>query len=264
MSANAEDLLTRLPADILLGIGKHVLSTDLPCALGMCQVSHRLHEVLASSMAAQAERRRLRWLADLTVGHEIVDRECRTLQRNVLSDGDPWAVGPVLPTTGCSSWALRILQSAGNRGSMFIGVCDARCQCYWGLYPHTGELLRGTRSIHTGEAIPNAPPPPGFPDGHRRRVLVDSSGLPDSLHGHASGSVIEVTVDHDAGELSFAINGGRRFHALSGFPAGAALRPWVRCIKQCSTVPKDAPALLACLRFCADDGDRICLVRPYL
>ena len=260
-----EDLLTRLPNDVLVSIGSHVLGADLPCALGLCQISRRLRDVLSATLAEQAEARRLRWIAKYTVGHEIVDGDCRTLQRTPGPQNSTaaWAVGPVLPTSGCSSWALRILQSAGNRGSMFIGVCDARCECYWGLYPHTGEILRGTRSRHTGEAT-NAPPPAGYPDGHRQRVLFDESGNPASLHGHASGSTVEVHLDHDAGTLSFSINRGRRFHALSGFPPGAALRPWVRCIKQCSTVPKDAPALLACLRFCADDGDRICLVRPYL
>ena len=35
-----------------------------------------------------------------------------------------------------------------------------------------------------------------------------------------------VCFDHDAGTLSFGINGGPLQHALKGFPADAAMRPY--------------------------------------
>ena len=71
-----------------------------------------------------------------------------------------------------------------------------------------------------------APPPDGFPDGHYKQVLVDAAGKPDNLFCRADGAIVEVCLDHDAGTLSFGINGGPLQHALKGFPAGAAMRPF--------------------------------------
>ena len=34
--------------------------------------------------------------------------------------------------------------------------------------------------------------------------------------------------DADKGELSFRVDGGARVMALSGFPSGEPMRPWVR------------------------------------
>ena len=65
-----------------------------------------------------------------------------------------------------------------------------------------------------------------FPDGDRKQVLVDAEGKPDDLDGRAKGAIIEVCLDHDAGTLAFGINGGPLQHALKGFPAGAAMRPF--------------------------------------
>ena len=77
-------------------------------------------------------------------------------------------------------------------------------------------------------AFKPAPPPDGFPDGHDKQVLFDAEGKPDKLRGRANGATIEVCLDHDAGTLSFGINGGPLQHALDGFPAGAAMRPFAK------------------------------------
>ena len=59
---------------------------------------------------------------------------------------------------------------------------------------------------------------------------------------HTVGAVFEVVFDHDAGTMSFILNGGAPHLALGGFPKGAAMRPYVQCCP----------------------GDQVSLVRPFL
>ena len=47
------------------------------------------------------------------------------------------------------------------------------------------------------------------------------------MFGNVNGGVLDVCLDHDAGTLGFRLSGGPLQPALSGFPPGAALRPWV-------------------------------------
>ena len=56
-------------------------------------------------------------------------------------------------------------------------------------------------------------------------VMRDEAGQPANLAGRATGAVIEVIFDHDAGSLSYRVNDWPVFEALRGFPVGAALRP---------------------------------------
>ena len=46
------------------------------------------------------------------------------------------------------------------------------------------------------------------------------------MFGNVNGGVLDVCLDHDAGTLGFRLSGGPLQPALSGFPPGAALRPW--------------------------------------
>ena len=71
-----------------------------------------------------------------------------------------------------------------------------------------------------------APSPNGYPSGHGKQVMKDAGGQPTDLDGRAIGAVIEVLVNHDAGTLGYRVNDGPLLEALTGFPAGAALRPW--------------------------------------
>jgi len=52
--------------------------------------------------------------------------------------------------------------------------------------------------------------PPGFPDGQLTQVMKDEAGQPTDLRDRATGAVIEVLVDHDAGTLRYRINGASR------------------------------------------------------
>ena len=65
--------------------------------------------------------------------------------------------------------------------------------------------------------------PPFFvlPCDQLKQVLVDEeSGLPTNLEGRARGSIVEVTLDHEEGSLSFRLNGGPEGYKISGFPVG--------------------------------------------
>ena len=100
------------------------------------------------------------------------------------------------------------------------------------------------------------PAPLGFPDGHSTMVLAyhsytvsPSPGSSPLVHpAYGECAVIEVLLDHDAGTLAFSLNGGAPHHALSGFPKGATMRPWVRCYAD----PVHRPLY------------RLSLVRPYV
>ena len=63
-------------------------------------------------------------------------------------------------------------------------------------------------------------------DGADKKVLFN----PDDLEGRAKGAIIEVCLDHDKGTLSLGINGGPLQHVLSGFPRGAAMRPFAYAV----------------------------------
>ena len=123
------------------------------------------------------------------------------------------------------SWAVRIENCRLNTGFMFIGVCNLTGTCAWGLHPYSGMLYRVSR-LEGGAFSFDAPPPDGYPDGTRARVMVNAAGQLTNLQGRVRGAVIETIVDEQHGALSFRINGGPIVEALRGFPPGAPLREW--------------------------------------
>ena len=77
------------------------------------------------------------------------------------------------------------------------------------------------------------PPYNGYPDGDGNRLMA---GV---LRGTAEASVVEISVDADAGTVGFTVDEGGtsrglpkshvahpRRYELGGFPRGVALRPW--------------------------------------
>ena len=105
-----------------------------------------------------------------------------------------------------------------------------KLRCSWGLRLDDGRMDRYSRDAD-GQPLPgDATPQAVFPDG----IDTMDDSLTDSdtnrhladLEGRAQGALVEVTVDHDAGTLSYCINGGPRFETLRGFPPAAALRLW--------------------------------------
>jgi hypothetical protein len=234
-------LLDALPDELLHEVWRHALVAHLPSALRLRQTSRALFNRLLP-VRAESEARRLQWLPTATSRCEISDQG-RVATKYVGDGRLPWAASGLLPTEGRSAWSVRIDASVKNAGYVDVGVCDTACRNGWGLYLVTGLL--GRIALNEQEhSLRGVPPPKGWPDGHRKRLMWDDSGQPTNLRGRAEGAVIEVIVDHDTGTLSFRINGGPPILALSGFPRGAALRAWVSLF--------------------AEEPDRVSLVRPYL
>ena len=110
------------------------------------------------------------------------------------------------------------LRGATNhtRESIRIGVhkdlisLDVVGRCSWVLGLGNGRLLRYCRDANGAVVHPKLSPPPGFPDGQLTQVMKDEAGQPTDLRDRATGAVIEVLVDHDAGTLRYRINGASR------------------------------------------------------
>ena len=111
----------------------------------------------------------------------------------------------------------------------FYGFCSG----HWGNYfdPMLERNGRDLEGRFSGE-----PPPPFWPDGDGTQVLHDAHGRPSNLEGRTVGSVVKVILDREAGILAYSINGGPALTALSGFPSGAALRPWARAERRGSSI----------------------------
>ena len=122
---------------------------------------------------------------------------------------------------GTTAFSVRVDESKNNDGEVVIGVARADGSLGWGLYLGVGDLCR-----RIGPDYAPVPLPDGWPDGYGTQVMKTKAGRPTNLNGEASGAVITVCIDHDAGTLGFRVNGGPLLEALKGFPVGAALRPW--------------------------------------
>jgi hypothetical protein len=224
--------LLSLPSDERDEIFSLVLSMHLPSALRLCQTCSLLRH---AAFVAEAEARRLHWWPELSCGVEINNEGCTATQTDNEDAFDGYyrcAVGSLLPTTGNSSWRVRVdtcFEDAGGQG-LTIGVCDVQARCCWGLDVETGKLQRVSRN-NDGRAYRMAhkgtPPPTGFPKGSGRRIMKAEAGQPACLKDNANGAVVEVIFDHDEGELAYRVNGGPSLPALQGFPRGGQLRSCV-------------------------------------
>ena len=223
--------LLTLPEELTLEITYRCASVRDGARL--TQACSALHAQQAAHWISSMSRiLRLEWDPAFTKQHTISNE--RTLLRYYSHGGTPWAAGKaVLPTSGKSSWQMRIDQSHDNDGRMTLGVCDEAARCGWGLQCAIGMLQRVSRD-EAGESDPFAPPPPFFPDVEGMstlklfpgKELIHTTGQPATLQGIANGSVVEVIVDHDLGVLSYRLNDNPVVEALRGFPPGARLRPW--------------------------------------
>ena len=231
-----------LPGEVAELVGRLLLASPRD-ALRFGRACRDLHSKL-EAVRALAEARRLRWLPSVAATHEVSDegRTLTVLRRS--DDAELWIVGGPLPTVGVSAWKVRVNQSRSDDGNgLWIGVCDAAARCSWGLFLFSGRLRRISRDAHgkldfTGRSLL-----PGYPNGNYKQVMKDEAGRRASLRGGANGAVVEVLVDHDAGSLSYRVNGGPGLEALPlrdgdrghgreaacAFPKGAALRPYASC-----------------------------------
>jgi hypothetical protein len=209
--------LLELPEEIFRHMTTLLFEAKLPATLRLRQVCLELRARLEEVRQA-AERRRLCWLQEFTLGEIALSNGGRTATKS--GPGRPMTMSRDLPTSGISSWWVRVDRSL--LGLVEIGVCDAQRRHAWGLYLYSGMLgrlaIEGSFSAR----------PPGYPDGHAKRVMVDADGEDTDLENKAEGAVITVIYNASAGALAYRVNGGVELAALSGFPSGAAMRPWVR------------------------------------
>ena len=70
-----------------------------------------------------------------------------------------------------------------------------------------------------GMPLGNAPPPEGYPAGEFKNVMPGIY--------NATNVLVEVTINHGNGTFHMRVNGEALVEVYRGFPAGAALRPWV-------------------------------------
>ena len=247
--------LEELPDDILFVVARCVLSFDTRAAARLCQANKLFGDRL-QEIWAMAHARRIRWLPEMTELHEIgnddrtliaagpVDEDLLTLQTVDVEYMDgrgntgfnsgtrSWAVGGLLPSTGRTEWTVRIDQSANGR--MLLGVCEESGAFGWGLEPYDGRLHRYWRNGNGDVDLERTRPPyNGYPDGDGNRLMA---GV---LRGTAEASVVEISVDADAGTVGFTVDEGGtsrglpkshvahpRRYELGGFPRGVAPRPW--------------------------------------
>ena len=243
-------LLDSIPDELLHLLVLSILEDDLPGALALRLLCRSVRERL-EPVLRDVEARRLRWDPELTHTCDIVGEARRSLVRR--EGKNTWAACQLLPSTGRSSWVVRIDRSANNRGRMIIGVCDSPGLCGWGVSLMNGRLVRWSRRAD-GMLVrvkASAPPPDGFPDGHGEQVLVcAASGAPWHLKGRAEGTTVQVILDATAGTLGFCIDGGAVVQACH-FPARCALRPWARLFYS----PGDAVTIGAWLTWTPADDE---------
>ena len=127
------------------------------------------------------------------------------------------AAARVLPSVGVSSWSLRC-----TRSLVEVGVCDAVARHAWYVYLHIGYARRDARDAN-GMLVFNMPPE-GYPAGKDKDVMP-------GLDYDATNVLVEVIINHDVGNLHMRVDGAAPVEVFTGFPAGAALRPFVASYK---------------------------------
>ena len=221
----------------------------VPSALRLRQASRALH-ARTHEVWLHADTRRLRWLPERSLHCEI---SANSFTVRCSAPRTALACGAPLPTAGVSRWRVHIAHTRADSASISIGVCDATtaaapCRawtlsCFDGhayvdSFDAQGEDLTGPREWTDGFPLDPwwaGPPPEG---------LDPDAPIPDfgsELLGTSAGATVEVTMEHDMGQLSFRTRRGPFADGTQGefgqvqpavacderFPAGAALRPFV-------------------------------------
>ena len=150
--------LDDLPDALQLHIADSLLaSNQLQSLSSLSSTSRALSRHLQPAMS-KARGRRLRWHHKLTHGHKISEDGLRITMVGV-PNGDSWAAGPELPTTGRSHWT--IVKGVIALGKAMVGVCSGEAPCRaWALHLKDGllcRLVRKDRSIAKTTCAPMAP-----------------------------------------------------------------------------------------------------------
>ena len=142
-AAAAAAPLLGLPEDLELYVARLTLADHLPAALRLSQTCTALRSRLAV-LLPDAAARRLRWVPSLSGGMTVRDR---SLVARPARDDIAWAAGELLPTTGTSTWTMKVDNSGWHSAcGVRIGVSDADARHAWGLRLYSGTLYRFVRA----------------------------------------------------------------------------------------------------------------------
>ena len=201
LSLPEEVTLLSLPEECHLLIARRALAVHLRSAVRMATCCSTFRKGLQPCLD-EASARRLQWLATHTLRHDI-SRDGLTLTKTHANGHDcAHAAGPLLPTTGTSTWRIRVDQCSNDTidetgNNPLLGVCDASGRSEWGIDCCTGCVVHLKRN-HKGQIVE-------LGEMNRRSESLHESVR---LKGRAVGAVIEICVDHDMGTLRFRANDG--------------------------------------------------------
>lgn len=231
--------LLQLPDELLLAIVLRLCSapSGVSAALRL-SATCKLVSVWLEAVKRQVEaRRRMRWSGENPHVHRGALAIAETGNSLTAATGKQWklALGRTLPTTGCSTWSVRISRSKG--GYIQVGVATEDGSVAWSLALYLGHAWCASWDAASGTMVEApAPPPEGFPALNATPILLDDGRIA-RLQSDASGALVVMIMDHDAGSLSFRVlkdgdDGDfvstRDEQVVVGrFPAGAILRPCV-------------------------------------
>lgn len=156
-----------LPEELHQKIGRHALALDLPSALRCRQACTALRDRLGA-LEAEAQKRRLQWVASMTVPDsdrphmryaDLIEllNFGRTFKKVAGIEHEfPCFFGTPLPTAGKTAFSVRVDHSPGNAGPVIIGVARADSSLAWGLSLSVGMLVHQKirRTLRIAVALP--------------------------------------------------------------------------------------------------------------
>ena len=241
-AAAAINWLDLLPDEILIHVARYALVNEakrwMPPPISTCGLYFHLRATSKSAHARLtplwSELQRL-VLSPMLSKDVILANEFTVRAHSQVLKRNAWACSGILPTAGRWCWTVRCWWT--NEAAFCLGVCTADGRCAWGLHVGRGHMRRWSRDANG--KVGGAPTPKGFPNGHLKHVLYYDDGAKFGFEREPAEMLtlcpIDVVFDADAGTLGYRVHqwgvdgGPGRLHAaLSGFPRGEALRPWMR------------------------------------
>lgn len=179
--------------------------------LRLAQSCKDLRAKLVSLLSEVVAKRRLFWEQESTRLHVLSDNGQALSMDHTAHDGDAsWATGSLLPTTGTSSWRMRVCSE--GFGGIYVGVCDAAARVSFGLCLYNGYVGVYSRSSE-GNEVARVDSVSLFRVAH---VVLEPQKFWWGLHlsqthchpwtGSRNEAMVDVRVDHDSGTISYVVN----------------------------------------------------------
>lgn len=244
--------ITALPKPALKHVGKLLLISHPQSVLSHRCTCRSLRDGLAGLAAIAESRCRVLWDRTRTTVYTVsadgstVTNPCPRSDEQSGKLKSSWACGPVLPTSGLSTWDVVLKATVHDMAAVCVGVCDAECISGWGVNPNRGLLWRKTRNPETMTMDGRHRPLEGMPDGMETHIGTwGPRGCEDNalyLREKAEGVRIQVNLDAgpEGSRLFYRLDDGVPHFAEVTFPAGRAMRPWA-FLNQWSLPPLTGP-----------------------